>query len=799
MRKAMKLSMCKSLLVLAILATTSLFSGLSGQTPIDLRFNGAQQATAPVGSLMQISMNTTPYVWGNIIFSANPGPTTVYGYTIPIGFDATTIFLQNTFTDGTGLFQTVAALPDNLALEGLTYYAYAYTYDASDPTGFGASNQASVTFTRHVTPGTDTAGFVAQPVTLDGGGILAQGPLPAGMTLAWSIANGPTGHNAALDGTDTAFPTLTADIAGTYEIALDYSFPGTTGGASASVFVDIFDLNVTSHTQGAFDTSDPINYSAVLNGPAATNFGAPGGTTAGNAITGSIPAAAVVTDIGFDVTAASGQRLGQTLSVINNSGAPMSVSPADSLAIHLKQPVLDSLAMSFETAVAQSSLTPPASSFPTIPITGIPFTTGTVTIQSVSFEPNIDLQLTLQNGSIGCQITLYNFMMVFDITGSIFFVPFTDTGTYTASSIVLSFDLVPTIVGGMYQTTTANETATVNGATLTFTNGALNASSGLILATLTPAVEAAIVATIPPLVPPLVDTALNSIPQAVDLSAGGPDITLNFIPSSINIAPSGMTLAYAAGAQPNNIAPGAPVITSFYGTPSALPAYGANVPGTMQPYNFASSMADDMLNQILAAATLSGDLSLSLDQGFMVGGTMIPATAAGFATALPGLGFEKFDGTNPVRILLEPQVAPIVTIDNMGGTSNYTVHTANTLVNLVVDVTPTHTVSVARLSASASTALGVTVDLVNNILNLTPGSTSASLRLISTMPGVDITTSLSVLTTLINTILPGATLPVTGIPLPAAPMVGGTMMPPTLVGITADGPLGDYLSIFLNQ
>ncbi len=779
-----------------IAAILFLSANVIGQTPIDLRFNGEQNAVAAIGSTMTVSAQTSsPLVWGTLIFSMDPGPTTFQGFTLPIGFDASTVILQNLLYDVNGNLSFGVPLLDDIAFEGVTYYAYGFTFDGNDPSGFGASNQASVTFTRHVETGSDTAGYVDQGITIDGGAILTQGPLDPNLTIAWNIASGPVGHNATLSGADTAFPTLTADLPGTYGVELNYSFPGTTGGASGTVMIDVFDLDVTSHAQGAFDTSDPINYAATLNGPAPSNFSVVGGpTAAGNMIAGSAAASNIFTEIEFAITSMAGQNLGHTASIVNNLGGDLTVAPTDSLAVNVKQPVLDSLETGIEMGLTQVDLSTPLSNIPPIPLPGIPFTTATATIQSVTYDPNIDVEMTFVPGAINTQLTINNVVIVFDIVGTVFGFPFTDTGTYTATSIVVSFDTIPTVVGGMIMSTTANETATVNGATLTFT-GSLNSSSGLILGLLTPVIETTITSLITPLVPPIIDGALNSIPQTFDLSTQGIDITLNFIPSSINIVTGSMTIGYAAGAQANNIAPGAPTLTNFYETPSALPTFGPTVPGTMQAYIGAGCLGDDMINQILAAATEAGALELTLDQGFMVGGAMVPATAGAFATAFPGTGFDSFDPASTVRLVVHQNLAPVVTIDNAGGTSNYALHTSNSTLEVLVDVGAGYEVSALRLSASASTALSVNVNLMAGTLDLTPGATTASVRSITSMPGVDVSGSLVALTALVNSTLPGILAPVTGIPLPTL-MIGA--MIPTVVGIEADGPAGDYLSIFLN-
>ncbi|MFT7617760.1 MAG: hypothetical protein ACI97A_001399 [Planctomycetota bacterium] len=767
------------------------------QTPIDLRFNGEQNAVAAIGSTMTITADTaTPFVWGTLIFSTSPGPTNVLGFIIPIGIDASTVIAENVLFGMTGNVTISVPLLNDLAFEGTSYYAYAFTFDPTDPSGFGASNQAKVTFSRHLETGADTAGFVDQSITLDGGAILNQGPVHPDLSISWSIVNGPVGHAAVLAGDDTAFPALTADLPGTYEVQLSYSFPGTTGGAAQSVFVDVLELDVTSHAQGSFDTSDPINYAATVNGPATSNFEVSGGpSTTGNSLAGSVAASAIVSELDFQITSALGQKLGSTTSVINNLGGDLTMPPADSLGLHLKQPVLDDLETGLETALAGINLSSMLGTFPAIPLTGIPGVSGTATIQSFSFDPTIDVELSFVPGAINAQLTITNIQLVFTINGTLFgFIPLNETGTYNATSMVVSIDLVPAVAGGVLTTTTANETATISGDSLTLT-GALSGSGGLLVGTITPLIESTVITALPPLLPPLIDGALNALPTSIDLSGQGIDITLAFEPSSVSVVAGSMDLGYAAGAQANNIAPGTPTLTNFYATPSALPVYGPVVPGTTQVYIGAGSVGDDMINQILAAATEAGALEVSIDQDFMVGGATIPATAGAFATAFPMAGFDTFPAAAPVRLAVHQNLAPIVTIDNMGGMSNYALHTSNVLLDVMVEISPGYEVSALRLSASATTALTVNVDLVAGTLDLLPGTTVATVKSITSMPGTDPSTALAGLSALVNSSLPSILSPISGIPLPAL-MIGTTI--PTIVGIEADGAAGDYLSIFVN-
>ena len=790
------LTKIKCLVVCFLLLTAT----AAAQAPIDLRLNGEYNGAAPIGGTMTIDIATTPTVWGDILFSTDPGPTLVFNtYLIPVGINSPSLQIYPLFlTDGIGNFSATIPLIDDLVWEGVTYYAYAYTYDSSDPTGFGGSNQASCTFTRKVSAGAETAGFVGKAITLDGSFVGAQGPLPSNLGTNWTILNGPAGHAAQLDGADTLFPTLTADLPGTYDVALDLSFPGTTGGSQDIVSVDVFELSFANHGQGDFDTMDPVTDTVTLNGPAATSLGIVGGASVTN---GSLPissaAGSPFTHETIEVLATSGQRIAQGGTVVNNAGAGLMTAPADSLVANLKQPILDDLENVVEPLLAAVPA-PPVSGLPSIPLINTTFFTANATLQSISYDSFIDIELSFDPGAVGVQVTLTNVVLVFDINGTIVFAPYSDVGTLTMASVTVSFDLVPGVTGGVFASTSANETATITGATLSFQNNLIPASqTGSILGVLLPTIETLMATTIPPLVVPAFDGALNALPQSIDLSTQGIDVVLAFTPTSINIVSGSATIFFDAGATATVIDPAAAPISAYYSTPSAAPTYGATVPGTTQPYDLAASIGDDLLNQMLAAFLQAGVFETELGGNFDLGGGMtLNGDAASFDTAFPGLGFDRFDPMAPVTLAVHPTVTPVILVDNNGGSSNYALAFSDFEIEVLVEVSAGHRAPVLRLGAEGSAALSVTVDPVLGTISITPGAASVGLDALASLPGIDPSGSIASLTALANGALTSALVPLTGIPLPT--IAGSTGVMGNVVGVLADGPAGDYISLFID-
>ncbi len=789
-------------LALSALVMAATAAALPAQSQPVLTFNGHMHASAPVNRSLDMQLDANPGSVAFVLFNVSAGPTPFLGQQLPIAVDQNLVVgVQNFVMPPSGVAHFMIPVSNNPALEGITIHAFGLTFDQNLPSGFGFSNAADFTFVKEPLGGNDTAGWVNRGITLDGGATLAPGPLTNGIVPSWSITQGPAGHNAQLEGADTLFPTLTADLPGTYTVTLDLIAPGTTGGASDDVQIDVFELTNASHAHGDFDPADPITFSATLSGPTPAMADV-NGQSAGAMGTLTVTQAASnpFNDFFTQVTAAGGQVVGRPVTVVSNSGGTLASPPQDSLLTHIRQPIVDDIELAIEQAAALVDLSGPITGIPPINVANIPGLFGTtlfsadVTPTGFSYDPAIMVDITLNAGSAHVQLTLNSVQFTFDIMGLIFNAPYTDVGTLTASSVNIDFDLTFAAVNGAFESTISNETATINGPALTFQNGVIpNNFASTLLGAVVPVVEPILASTITAGLAPAVNSALSLLPQMIDLSAQGIDVVVDLPASGVDHLAGGVTFKNAAGGHAALVPPTAPPIFAYFETPSPAPAFTGLVPGGTTPYRLAFALGDDFLNQLLAAATQAGALQTVNGTALSLAGMTVNADAGSLAAALPGLGFEDFDPAAPVEIVTRPTVAPVVRIQT-GGPDAFAMNVSALEVDFRVEVTPNYQASVLRVSLDAVIGLNVVLDPVASTLDLIPGTVTATARALESLPGVDVSGQLGVLSGLINGAIPGLLTGLTGLPLPA-PSSGA---PLTLVGLAPDGPAGDYLSLFFD-
>ncbi|MCA9323166.1 MAG: hypothetical protein KDB53_20665, partial [Planctomycetes bacterium] len=478
------------------LATLALAAAVGAQSHPVLTINGEAHASVPLNRTMDIHLvaNAGSTAFG--LFNIDPGPTPFLNTTIPISIGPNLLIgFQSFVMPPSGDHHFTLPIAQNAALEGVKVYAFVLTFDNALPQGFGLSNGADFVLVREPSAGPDTIALTGHGVTLDGSSNHAA-TLPAGQTLQWSVTNGPVGHAATLGGANTEFPTLNADLPGLYDVELSLLAPGSTGGATDTVQIEVFELQSLSHQHGDFDLADPIAFSANLAGPPASAFELVGIASGTTSVSGNVAAGNPVTDLLLKVQGANGQTIRRPVTIVNNVGASMVTPPLDSFAAYLGQPIIDEVEMLLETALSAVNLSGPLTGIPSIPVATIPGPFGTtlfsadVTPTSFSYDPMVLVDLTLNAGSAHGQITLNNVAFGFDISGLLFNAAYMDMGTLASTSVVIDFDFALSVVNGAWVTTVSNETAMVNGATLTFVGGIIPAAftSGL-AGTIVPLIE----------------------------------------------------------------------------------------------------------------------------------------------------------------------------------------------------------------------------------------------------------------------------------------------------------------------
>lgn len=129
--------------------------------------------------------------------------------------------------------------------------------------------------------------------------------------------------------------------------------------------------------------------------------------------------------------------------------------------------------------------------------------------------------------------------------------------------------------------------------------------------------------------------------------------------------------------------PGAPDLLASYHVDEAFPTLGATTPVGGLPYDLGMAISTSAFNQLLRAQVECGLLLTSLTELSLDGGPPQPLTAGLLAPFLPS--FNYFDPATPLRIDIQPTLAPIVTGAPGPAGELADLHIAGLTVTLVVD------------------------------------------------------------------------------------------------------------------
>ena len=112
----------------------------------DLELDGASTLTKPIGTNLEIEVTATKNLPVLIAFDVSPGPVSLFGETLPLGFTPALTLLPGGATDKTGVYTTSVAIPNISALVGGTFYFLGLALDPADPNGLDFTPGASVSF-----------------------------------------------------------------------------------------------------------------------------------------------------------------------------------------------------------------------------------------------------------------------------------------------------------------------------------------------------------------------------------------------------------------------------------------------------------------------------------------------------------------------------------------------------------------------------------------------------------------------------------------------------------------------------
>ena len=722
-------------------------------------FNNSVNLTGPAGA---------PFWWG---FDVDPGPTTLIGgIQVPIGVTLNTIDLgmgQPFPAGGSGIsFGT-----GDPALAGITFYSVAAFVDQG---ALVVSNGITFTF---VLPGAnagpDAVALTSSTVTLDGSGnvLPANGELPPGTTAQWAITASPAGGSATLGNDQDAFPTFSADTAGTYTVEVAITDGG--GTTTDTVDVHVYDISFASPIDGSFATS-AFNVDGTVAGPNILGLEIDGQSVTINAgafNAGSTSPSGVMNPVVARLTTQTGQVLEKAVTVINATSAPIGSLGAPGTIFRIGGATLDALEPPIEAVIAALPLNAIVTALPPIPIIPTGTITANFTFTGASFDPNtVDFDFFPSNNAIGVSMTLNTLAFTADIDGIVFGGPFLEQATITADSAVVTGEIV---IGsnpqGGIEVTMVNSVATMNNFNMSVTG-----LIGIFLGLLEPAVqtvfETALVGILDT-IPAALNPALAGLVVSADLNGVGIPMTVDFPLNGVFYDSEGLTLANDFIAAATSISPTAPALTDYLSVVGTVPGFGPTTPVNMVPFDLASGIGDDVLNQTLAELVRNGILELDVSGTLGTGAGAIVLTAGAIDTILPGAGFDRFPAGAAVSIQVRHTTAPAVMFSSTGTEMAY-VHLGNASLTFLVDSFGTN-VPVLTVGTTAQSGLAIAVDPVAGTITVTPGTVTVDTTVQGSLAGVDASGSLAGMTQIVQQILPLITGPLSSLPLPAGAFGGG--------------------------
>ena len=306
---------------------------------------------------------------------------------------------------------------------------------------------------------------------------------------------------------------------------------------------------------------------------------------------------------------------------------------------------------------------------------------------------------------------------------------------------------------------------------------------GLFHDTVQGAIVDAVNGQVAPLLQPAIENAFNSLNFDGSLNLAGTDLDYSFYPSALQIHPG--TIGIVMGGHfttPTAAACIDPSIGSTI-TEGAQPNFGDNSPGGV-PYDAAISISDDILNQLVFSAWRGGMLCRTIDS---LGGA--PLTNDTLAI-IGGQIQHLVTPGGPMQVRVEAPEPPLITLGGAGGVAHISL--SNLHVDLMSDVDE-RLARIMRLTLGANASVAITINADHQLVvtpNFDPSQLAATVDYNELAPEAN-ATILALLPTLVQQLLPSLADAIPPIDLPA---LGGITLDST--EITADGPSGDYLSVY---
>lgn len=722
--------------------------GLGSATAADLKIDGQASATKTMGDPIALSVTGTPGMPVSLLVDINAGPVSAFGQSLPLGFTSLVVILPLGNLPASGTLTLNENVPVLASLHGQTLYFLAAVFDPAFPFGLDFSSGADLTIVQKPTAGANQATLVGRKVVLDGGDVAQpDGTIQPGKSILWTVVQSPAGSTASVSNPTRPFATLTPDLPG------DYVVRAIVGTGSANVVsattVHAWSVGTTPFGDGSVLPLTSFDVNGTVSGPPVATLSVDGQTTALSngafgPLTLSFGPAEVVDTHHVRLTHADGSTANWRMSVFRGTGFPFDQGSTKALAAQVNKPALDMVAGLGEEQLEAADIKSVLLALPPEQIANTEGPFGfTIFSASIDFDDlkyDADMTLTLQPtaGGIAGKVTIKNIKADFSVWGEILEIDYNLDGYITTNPTIINATLVGSAQNGTLKIDVTNVTVDRQNFDFELTGFVGSVAELFVIeSAVKEDVEATIAGTIQSEMGPAIEEILNSFVLAGSLqSILDVDMGIAAPITGVVHSSQGVTVQLDGKATVGVPEPGSPDVTLYRATPTLPVVFGPNAPSG-QPYGAGLSMADDFVNQILAAGTAAGLLDGDLTSLIPAGGSPVTLATDQLAVLFPNSGFDLWPVNTEVKLRAHGTVPPTLQMTPTGPSMGI-IHLPNLEVDFVVETpygdVPLLLVSMngaAEVDLGASTSgrnLEVTLvnsNLVLDVLRIYPGASPA--------------------------------------------------------------------------